>query len=268
MTLEWLRRHDPKHRRDAADLPLQPRATSSRSRTRPRRPAATGRRRPGPARPRTSASGTCATRARESCEPPDDVSWRPSATPGGPRSTPRRPGRSSTSWPARKLRRLHRPPGLGASAVDLGHVVGHRGAGRRRSRRAQRQALAAGRAAHALRRSAWPSSTPPSAARPTSTSTRSSTRPGRPRWPRTCTVFHGFAAGGPDRAGRGHARTSRSTITDDYDDYPRSVAQAVAVLRAAGRGRALRHRPGPPLLHRGHRDAPSTAATRCSTTSR
>ncbi len=46
-------------------------------------------------------------------------------------------------------------------------------------------------------------------------------------------VFHGFAAGGL----AGLAESSPHApidIADDYDDYPRSAARAVAVLRAAG----------------------------------
>jgi uncharacterized linocin/CFP29 family protein len=46
-------------------------------------------------------------------------------------------------------------------------------------------------------------------------------------------VFHGFAAGGID----GIAATSPHEpieIDEDYEQYPRSVAQAVALLRAAG----------------------------------
>ncbi len=46
-------------------------------------------------------------------------------------------------------------------------------------------------------------------------------------------VFHGFAAGGLSGVAEASPHAPID-IADDYDDYPRSAARAVAVLRAAG----------------------------------
>jgi uncharacterized linocin/CFP29 family protein len=49
------------------------------------------------------------------------------------------------------------------------------------------------------------------------------------------TVFHGFATGGLPGVAEASPHEPVD-IADDYDDYPRSAARAVAVLRAAGVG--------------------------------
>ena len=110
----------------------------------------------------------------------------------------------------------------------------HRGAGRRRSRPPSARRWPWSSCARPSS-SAWPTLDDAERGRGRPRPRRGGRRrPGWPRWPRTSTVFHGFAAGGPDRARRGHAACADRRSPTTTTTTPRSAALAVAVLRAAG----------------------------------
>ena len=82
-------------------------------------------------------------------------------------------------------------------------------------------------------RSTAPSSRPSTAARPTPTSTRSSTPAAT--WPAPRTSWCSTATPRPTIDGIGAASPHEPiTLSDQFDRYPNHVAQAVAVLKAAG----------------------------------
>ncbi len=80
-------------------------------------------------------------------------------------------------------------------------------------------------------------------------------------------VFHGWLEAGI--RGIAEACTHPAVaLSDDFNAYSRHTAEAVETLLRAGHQRPVRARARPRPVHRRDPDAPSTAATRSSTTSR